>query len=392
MPNSGEVTNQTGMVAGDKAPLYSNRSQLLDGIKHFSGDAQHEPEAPSTETSVEVDAEQSNPPTWLSQETVDAAKKGAKMGAIFSTISNGYDAIKSRNFDPKKLATKVAVGVGVGAMHGVIAHSANKPIGRAIDAIGWSVSSEAAATVGSLARSAAIKLGSAAIAGASVNAGLSAFKQIPAYRQGEVTGSQAIGSVAGEALLKAGVAVAGAAASAAIGRIVPFAGGMVIPAVGFAASRATDELLSSGGFDKAVAKMVTASFDKETKSLDGMSESSDIFESPMATPRSFHNETYPGESSNAKKEIQSDVSTQSENSPGSSESHVEINLSDKAVRHEPNWRHITKVRARFAAKSDLEKARRSAKKAMLNQLSSLVVDRPETSQVRNALSRAAAIE
>jgi hypothetical protein len=189
---------------------------------------------------------------------------------MFSAIVGGYDAIKSGNLDPKKLATDVAVGTGAGAVSGVVEHNASKLVERGIGTIerqvaSKAVSSEAAAGVGSLARSAASRLGGAGIAGAVVNSGFAAVDQIQAYQRGEVTGSQAIGTVAGEAVVGAGAGVAGAAAGAAIGSIVPGAGTVVGAVVGFAVGCAADKLMRAGGVDKAVAGAVTAGIDEGKK-------------------------------------------------------------------------------------------------------------------------------
>lgn len=120
-------------------------------------------------------------------------------------------------------------------------------------------------TFNSTARTIAGRVGGAGIVGGIVNGGFAAYDQIQAYQRGEVTASQAIGTVVGEAGVGVAAGMAGAAAGAAIGSIIPGAGTIVGGVIGFAAGVvvgvAVDWGLRQLGADKAVAQFVTGAID-----------------------------------------------------------------------------------------------------------------------------------
>lgn len=116
------------------------------------------------------------------------------------------------------------------------------------------------------ARQVAGRVAGGSIVGGVVNGAFSAYDQIGAFKRGEVTGSQAIGTVTGEVGVGLAAGAAGAAAGAAIGSIVPIAGTAVGAVVGFAvgvgAGMATDYVARHFGADKAIARTVTAGIDR----------------------------------------------------------------------------------------------------------------------------------
>ncbi|HEY0429748.1 MAG TPA: hypothetical protein VGC76_18340 [Pyrinomonadaceae bacterium] len=117
----------------------------------------------------------------------------------------------------------------------------------------------------STARTIAGRVGGAGIVGGIINGGFAAYDQIRAYNRGEVTASQAIGTVAGEAGVGVAAGMAGAAAGAAIGSIIPGAGTIVGGVIGFVVGVgvgvAVDWGLRQLGADKAVAQFVTGAID-----------------------------------------------------------------------------------------------------------------------------------
>jgi hypothetical protein len=115
-----------------------------------------------------------------------------------------------------------------------IDRAAGKAIERgASSAASRLLSAEAAGGAAMSARVVAGRLGGAGIAGGVINAGFSAVDQIGAYQRGDVTASQAVGTVMGEAAVGVGAGLAGAAAGAAIGSIIPVAGTIVGGVIGF---------------------------------------------------------------------------------------------------------------------------------------------------------------
>jgi hypothetical protein len=172
------------------------------------------------------------------------------------------------------LALSTAVGVGTGGLGGVVEEVASRAINRtagsaiergASSAASRLVSAEAAGGAAMSARVIGSRLGGAGIAGGVINAGFSVVDQVGAYSRGEVTASQAVGTVTGEAADGVGAGVAGAAAGAAIGSVIPVAGTAVGAVIGFgvgvAAGYLADKGLRSLGVDKAIAHGVTAAID-----------------------------------------------------------------------------------------------------------------------------------
>ena len=131
-------------------------------------------------------------------------------------------------------------------------------------------------TFNSTVRTVAGRIGGAGVVGGVVNGAFSAYDQIGAYKRGEVTGSQAVGTVVGETSVGIGAGLSGAAAGAAIGSIIPGAGTIVGGVIGFgvglAAGYFADKGLRGLGVDKAIASGVTATIDAGARAVGQVQE------------------------------------------------------------------------------------------------------------------------
>lgn len=137
---------------------------------------------------------------------------------------------------------------------------------------GTEASNISSQTFNSTVRTFAGRMGGAGIVGGLVSGGFSAYDQIGAYNRGEVTGSQAIGTIAGETAVGVGSGLAGAAAGAAIGSIVPGVGTVVGAVVGFGVGWLADGGLRALGVDKAIAHGVTATIDAGAAAVESVQE------------------------------------------------------------------------------------------------------------------------
>jgi hypothetical protein len=258
-----------GMAQGKLAERCANCAQLTEGVDNLAGDSVKPYAGPDS----------AKPPTsrWQAR-NLDAAKGGAKSGAAAGLLFGAIDTFRDGKLDADGLqhvAKSTALGAGTGAAGAVIEEVAGRGIdklaGQAIERGASAVakralSAEVAGAAASGARALAGKLGGAGAAGAVINAGFSAVDQIGAYKRGEVTASQAIGKVTGEAAVGMGAGLAGAAAGAAIGSVIPVAGTVVGGVIGFAvgvgAGFVADKGLRSLGVDKAIGQGVTAAIDR----------------------------------------------------------------------------------------------------------------------------------
>lgn len=224
-------------------------------------------------------------------------RNGALMGggvAVASTLYSTFDEVRNGRMSygdavqalPGQIASQAALGTGIGASASVIEGYATRGIALGANGasnflsnvsensggvlsrfasrgsgIAGALAGEGTSTIGAIARRG---LGGG-VAGGIINGGISAYEQINLYREGKVSGSQAIGAVAGEASVGVGAGLAGAAAGAAIGSIVPVAGTAVGAVVGFGVGLAAGYLADKGlrglGVDKAIAHGVTAMID-----------------------------------------------------------------------------------------------------------------------------------
>lgn len=128
---------------------------------------------------------------------------------------------------------------------------------------------------GSTVRQFGGRLAGGSIVGGVVNGAFSAYDQIGAYQRGEVTGSQAIGTVVGETSVGLGAGLAGAAAGAAIGSIIPGAGTIVGGVIGFGVGVAAGYLADRGlrglGVNTAIANGVTWAIDNAPRAAAAVS-------------------------------------------------------------------------------------------------------------------------
>lgn len=137
------------------------------------------------------------------------------------------------------------------------------------------ISNLSSTTFNSTVRQVAGRVGGAGVIGGVVNGAFSAYDQIGAYNRGEVTASQAIGTVTGEAAVGVGAGMAGAAAGAAIGSIIPGAGTVVGGIIGFGVGMAAGYLADKGlrglGVNTMIANGVTATIDAASSAASAVS-------------------------------------------------------------------------------------------------------------------------
>lgn len=221
-------------------------------------------------------------------------KMGGLAGAGFSAFTSSFDVYdKIKAGDYTGAATTFGSSVALGGGTGAFSSAAENIIGnritdglansnlaqRGLDRLyqsgaarnvvsrfaGTEASNITSSTFGSAARSLAGRVGGAGVVGGIVNGGFAAYDQYQAYQRGEVTASQAIGTVVGEAGVGFAAGAAGAAAGAAIGSIIPGAGTVVGGAIGFVAGMVVGAAVDWGarqlGVDKALGQGVTAMID-----------------------------------------------------------------------------------------------------------------------------------
>lgn len=181
--------------------------------------------------------------------------RGSRNSAL---IGGGFSAVTSlvQGKDPQGVLTDTAIGAGSGVTEEVIERVVN---GARSTTVGMTP------TAFQAARS---TLKGAAVAGAVINTGFAVYEQWDNLGN-DATRSQAVGTIAGEAVVGAASAAAGAytgaLAGAAIGSIVPGLGTVVGGVIGFAVGAAAGYLADKGlrglGVDKLVASGVTAAYD-----------------------------------------------------------------------------------------------------------------------------------
>lgn len=190
----------------------------------------------------------------ISDGVVDGVR-GSRNSAL---IGAGFGAVTAlvQGKDTEGVVTDAALGAGTGVGQEVIERLVNGP---------------RSTTVGmtpNAFRAAASQVKGAAVAGAVINTGFAIYDQFDNL-QNDATRSQAVGTIAGEAVVGAASgaagAYAGAMAGAAIGSIVPGVGTVIGGVVGFAVGAAAGYLADKGlrglGVDTLVAKGVTAAYD-----------------------------------------------------------------------------------------------------------------------------------
>ncbi len=201
------------------------------------------------------------PPTMTMRSEV---KGGAIAGGLISAATSLPEVFdQTRQGDYLGAGRTLVQNGGTGAVLGGVSSAGERFIANGIEQ-SLSRSGSQAITSG-VARQTVSRLAGSSIVGGVVNGGFSAYDQIGAYKRGEVTASQAIGTVTGETAVGVGAGLAGAAAGAAIGSIIPGAGTVVGGVIGFgvgvAAGFVADGGLRKLGVDKAIARGVTATID-----------------------------------------------------------------------------------------------------------------------------------
>ncbi len=209
---------------------------------------------------------------------------------VFEQVNNGDYLGAAKTF-----GTNTALGTGVGGASAfgerIIGNGIENALGRSTFANnlidrGFSngtarsvvsrfaqteASSLTSTAFNSTARQVGGRIAGGSIVGGIVNGGFSAYDQIGAYKRGEVSGSQAIGTVTGEVAVGMGAGMAGAAAGAAIGSIIPGAGTIVGGVIGFGVGMAAGYLADKGlrglGVNKAIASGVTSAIDNTAKAF-----------------------------------------------------------------------------------------------------------------------------
>ncbi len=203
------------------------------------------------------------------QMTSDAVVDGVKGSRNSAMIGAGFGAITAiaQGKDTQGVVTDAALGAGTGVTQEVIQKVVNGP---------------RAATIGMTEnsfRAAASQVKGAAIAGAVINTGFAIYDNVDNLKN-DATRSQAIGTIAGEAVVGAAAGAAGAysgaLAGAAIGSIVPGVGTVIGGVVGFAVGAAAGYLADKGlrglGVDTLVAKGVTAAYDGISKGVGAVAD------------------------------------------------------------------------------------------------------------------------
>jgi len=255
-----------GMTEGATAHQCANCTQITDGVNNLSGDSprayQMRDGTPGTGT----------PPSYAYQNAdLASARRGGLTGGLAaagaSTIQSLSDG-KITGDEIGQIATDTGLGAATGAAGEVIENVAGRATERALAQGSTSTLSQTTRVVGS-------RVAGAGVAGAVIGAGFSSVDQVRAYQNGEVTASEAIGTVTAEAATGLAAGVSGAAMGAAVGSIIPGAGTVVGGVVGFgvgmAAGYLADKGLRAAGVTDAIAGGVTSAIDAGANAVDAVS-------------------------------------------------------------------------------------------------------------------------
>lgn len=253
-------TNQGGgMVEGQPAARCANCTQLTDGVNNLAGDAT-QPFSADRAAEAGVDPAR-QPNNRYRQANAQSVRRGGAVGALAGAGISTARALEDGQITGQEalaIGIDTAVGAGTGAAGDLIEHGAARAMDRAA---GQAVQNTAGAT----SRVVGGRLAGAGVAGAVIGAGFSSYDQIQAYNRGEVSASEAIGTVTAEAATGLAAGAAGAAAGAAIGSVIPVAGTVVGGAIGFgvgmAAGYLADQGLRASGVTDAIASGVTSAID-----------------------------------------------------------------------------------------------------------------------------------
>lgn len=204
-------------------------------------------------------------------EIFERAGNGDYLGAGRTLVTNtalGSTVGGASSFGERVIGNRIADGLAnSSAVNNGLNSLYNNPAARNVVSRFAATESSAltSQTFNSTARTIAGRVGGAGVVGGIVNGGFAAYDQIQAYQRGDVTASQAIGTVVGEAGVGVAAGMAGAAVGAAIGSIIPGAGTIVGGVIGFVVGVgvgvAVDWGLRQLGANTAVAQAVTGAID-----------------------------------------------------------------------------------------------------------------------------------
>lgn len=206
-----------------------------------------------------------NNPLRLRSEMRSGGIAGGALSAVTS-LPQVFDQIG--NGDYLGATTTLVTNTGVGTTVGAFSAAGERIIGNSVDdALGRFGTSALSST----SRQVIGRVAGGSVVGGVVNGVFSSIDQIGAYNRGEVTGSQAIGTVTGEVAVGMGAGLAGAAAGAAIGSIIPGAGTIVGGVIGFGVGLAAGYLADKGlrglGVNTAIANGVTWAIDNAPRAF-----------------------------------------------------------------------------------------------------------------------------
>jgi hypothetical protein len=201
--------------------------------------------------------------------TAHTAGRGALVGAATDAALTTAGALRDGRIsgdEARDIVANSARGAVVGGTYAVteqgLVKVADRAAGAAVERTAANVATRLgtadASAAAALTRTAATRLGGAGAAGAVISAGMSIYENRDGLANGD---SRAIGNVAGDTVVGAGSALAGAAAGAAIGSAVPVLGTAVGAVVGLGVGFAADYVMRAGGVDKVVGNAVTSSVD-----------------------------------------------------------------------------------------------------------------------------------
>lgn len=174
---------------------------------------------------------------------VRGSRNGAAIGGGFAFASTAYEQWRNGEFDAGQLVGSTALGAGTGVAEEVI------------ERVVSGAPSVTSGMTSSTFRLAARQLRGAGVAGAVIGGGFAVYDNFSAYQNGEITGAQFTGRVAGEAVTSAGAGVAGAYVGAVVGSFIPIpvVGTLAGAAIGFGVGWLADKGLRALGVDKLVA-------------------------------------------------------------------------------------------------------------------------------------------
>lgn len=274
-----------GMALGETAMRCANCTQLTDGVRNLAGDS---PKPYDVVKANAAGVDPATPPAPASRfaEDLSGARAGAIVGGLAGAGASTYEALSDGELsgaEVGRIASDAALGATTGALGEGIERGVAQRLATDFDQSAVRAARNGIGTfatdggLGTASRVAAPRLAGAGVAGAVVGAGFASVDQVQAYRRGEISGSEAVGTVVAETATGAAAGVAGAAAGAAIGSVIPVAGTIVGGVVGFAVGAGVgylaDKGLRASGATDAIADGVTAGVDAVSDTVSGWGRS-----------------------------------------------------------------------------------------------------------------------